>query len=154
MERAFVIISAAFLCVGCGSDPSPRRSSAPTQPSAPTAPAPIPGANITVPAEAVFDVPGCQVLRTLNAAVGLPTTTCLTFTGVLRNAGSGCASNVRGTTRISSDAGSVTGVGSWSYAGNVRPNEQFVYSGGPITVPSGNSGFRYQTTPSWDNIRC
>jgi hypothetical protein len=149
-----VLMAAFFAAVlsACGSN-------APTAPSSTTTPAPVPApiaaANIVLPAGAGLSVPGCDANRRMAALMGLPSATCFQFNGILRNSGSGCAANVRGTTRTYADPGMSRIIGSagWSYSSMVRPNEQFSYSGGVIDVPS-NGDFYFVTTASWDNTRC
>lgn len=82
--------------------------------------------------------------------------TCLLFSGIIKNSGPGCASNVRGTTTTQfASTGQQIGSAGWSYSSIVRPNEQFSYSGGPITIGNVVTGnWVYITSPSWDSVKC
>jgi hypothetical protein len=152
MKKTIVTVFLAVVVSACGSN-------TPTAPSSTTTPAPVPApmaaANIVLPAGAGLSVPGCDANRRMAALMGLSTATCFQFNGTLRNSGSGCAANVRGTTTIAAEPGMnrIIGSAGWSYSGMVRPNEQFSYSGGAIDVPS-NGDFYFVTTASWDNTRC
>lgn len=108
----------------------------------PTAPAPA--ANLV--ASGTLSVQGCQVSQT-----GI--ITCLVFSGVMQNQSQGCAQNVRGTTTTKVIAtGAQLGSAGWTYSALVRPNEQFSYSGGPIVFATPD--LVYNTTASWDDVKC
>lgn len=99
----------------------------------------------------------CEALRAQSWLLGVTTATCTSFSGTMQNTGTGCASNIRGTTIAYTSADVQVGVASWTYGATVRPNEVFVYYGGALTVPSGNSttpAWRYSTTATWDNVSC
>lgn len=113
--------------------------------TAPTAPA-----NLVVVGS--LSVPGCEALIQLNFGFGIATANCSAFTGVIQNMGTGCASGVHGTT-ITFGNNQQVGNAAWSYSGTVRPNEQIVYRGGSITVPTIGS-FTYTTTPVWTDVPC
>lgn len=120
-------------------------------PSAPTpTPTPIAPAMLVAPASAVVSVSGCN--PTLAALMGLSVVSCPQFSGTIQNTGTGCAANVRGTTVALNSANQQVGSAGWTYALTVRPGEQFAYSGGPLTIPTGS--WTYTTSPSWDNVRC
>jgi len=125
----------AFVCgiaiTACGGDP----------PVAPT-PAPIPAANIV--ASGTMNISGCF-------QTGASRFSC-EFNATATNQGTGCASNVRGSTVAFDSAHNQTGSSQWVYFLTVRPGERFVYSGFSLTVPS--TDWTYNTQVSWDNVRC
>lgn len=83
MNRLGLVLGTSIVIAACGGD-SPAGPTA----SMPVAPARVLAAHIGLPAgAAIFDVPGCQALRALHASVGLSTTTCPQFTGILKNTG-------------------------------------------------------------------
>jgi hypothetical protein len=152
----------SVIAVGCGgSNPTPT-ATAPSvsictvpqasnygSPSPCVFPPPILPANITVPAGAAFSSPDCDARRVLAAELGLTLVSNCHFTGTLQNAGSGCATNVHGTTTIVEDGAAA----SWIIAEPlVRPNEILTYTGGPVTLPT--TQYHYQTQALWDNARC
>lgn len=78
---------------------------------------------------------------------------CGSFTGVLVNQGTGCAMNVRGTTRTVLLDGTHIGSAGWTSTGTVRPGETIVYGGGAIAIA--NTGlWQYVTDATWDDVRC
>lgn len=81
---------------------------------------------------------------------------CFSYTGSLKNSGTGCASNLRGVTKTFV-AGTQTQIGSseWTYSNTVRANEEVAYIGFNLAVPLPlTGGWVYTTTPSWDNVKC
>lgn len=152
IRSGFALIVCAFIASACG-------SSAPTTPTPQTVvqvvappPTPIPPATLTSTGQ--LSVPGCDALISLAASVGLATANCKQFTGLLQNTGSGCATNVRGTTVIFTDAAGTNQIsaGGWTYGAIIRPNEQIAYSGGILSIPT--KQWYWRTTASWDNVRC
>lgn len=127
---AITVSFAALVAAACGGSPT-----APTQP-----------ANLV--AEGNLSVQGCQIY----SVTGL--FSCGYFSGVIRNGGTGCAANVRGTTGTfrTSDRAQIGSAG-WSYTAKVRPGEIITYSGGPILVTQSGT-WAYDTAPSWDNVPC
>ena len=71
----------------------------------------------------------CEALRALNWGMGIATTTCTSFSGTMQNTGTGCASNIRGTTIAYTSANVQVGAATWTYGGVVRPNDVFAYLG-------------------------
>jgi hypothetical protein len=106
--------------------------------------APTPAANLV--ASGALSVQGCQVSQTGGIS-------CLVFTGSMQNQGQGCGQHVRGTTTtVVITTGARVGSADWTYAALVRPNEQFSFSGGPIVFATPD--LTYNTTASWDDVRC
>jgi hypothetical protein len=150
--RYVLLIGALVAFNACGSSPTTPTPKQTPAPATAVQPAPIAPATLVVPSDAAFDVPGCSARASLAYNVGLPTIGCASFTGTMVNTGSGCATNIRGTTTIFFNAGGQAGFGGWSYSNLVRPSERFAYAGGTITIPT--NGFKYSTTATWDNVRC
>lgn len=85
----------------------------------------------------------------------LPLVNLCTFQAEIRNTGSGCAANVRGTTRFETEGREVLGSFNWTGpASPMRPNETFVYTIPNIPVSIWSVPTLFQTQPSWDNVRC
>lgn len=132
MRYASLIVVALF-AVGCGSD----------TPVAPT----------IAPASLVQQ--GNLIVQTCSA-ITATWYSCFSYTGTVKNVGTGCASGVRGVTKTF-DATTRAQVGSseWFYSPRVRANEEISYTGvnlvvaGPLT-----GGWFYTTTASWDNVAC
>ncbi len=85
-----------------------------------------------------------------------PLFNCFSYTGSMRNNGSGCAGNVRGVTKtFATSTQNQVGTSSWSYTPRVRPSEEIVYAGLNLVVPGPlTGGWFYTTTASWDNVSC
>lgn len=151
MRYSVAVVSVAVFFLGCGgsTSPSPTAPFSPTPPPPP--PPPVAAASIVV--DGAFSVPGCEAKRALYWGMGLRTVSCPTFSATMRNAGPGCAVNIRGIATVAAADGSKTGSASWSYPQTVRSGERFVISGGPLTIPSGGEWW-YSMSVSWDDVRC
>lgn len=148
MKRLVIVLAiTASACSGSNNTPT-----TPTV-QTPAPPPPISLALLLVPPDAAFDIPGCQAKIELAASVGLATQACTSFTGTLVNSGPGCATNVHGTTTVFASNNAQVGLGSFTYASTVKPGERIAYIGGAITIPT-SAGWKYLSTPSWDNVRC
>ena len=123
---------ALFLVAGCGGN----------SPAAPSAPPPIPSATI----QSAGNSQWITCLTIIN--------TC-TFQAEVRNAGPGCAANVRGVTRFYDAVDQVVGTFNWTTGGGtMRRDESFVYSIPGVPLNTAQRTTTYQTVPSWDNVRC
>lgn len=81
---------------------------------------------------------------------------CSSYTGTVKNTGTGCASNVRGVTKtyVATTRAQV-GSSEWFFSGRIRPNEEISYTGLVIAVPGPlTGGWAYTTEASWDNVSC
>lgn len=137
-------------CSACGSSPAAPVIVTTTTTTTTT----IPLAAATLASVGQLSLPGCDGLIQLARSVGLATANCKQFTGLLVNNGLGCASNVRGTTVIFTDAAGASQISAagWSYVGVVKPGEQIAYTGGALSIPT--AAWFWRTTPAWDNVRC
>jgi len=94
--------------------------------------------------------PGCPL--SLAGSIGLTTQACAEFSWTGQNTGPGCATNVHGTVTVNDSYGNQLSSVEWSYNKPVGPDEQFVFSGGPVTAsPQGGNAY---ATFTWTNISC
>jgi hypothetical protein len=85
----------------------------------------------------------------------LPVVQLCTFQAEIKNVGSGCASDVRGTTRFETTGGAVLGSFNWTTGGGVmRSNETFVYAIPNVPVNIWSIPTQFVTQPSWTDVRC
>lgn len=105
-------------------------------PTTPTAPAPIPAAQIVSLGGGTFT--SCNII---SCFVTFP----------MQNQGVGCASGIAGTVTFSNASGPL-GAEQWTHTPTVRANESFVVS---RTVAVGfNAATSYRMDPAWTNVRC
>ena len=113
-----------------------------TGPSSPSPPPTVPAAALSTKGNLTF--PTCSF--------GL-----CSYQGELLNAGSGCAINVRGVTRLINSAGTQIAVDDWALPSSqkVRPNETVLYGDSYAFRETDVSTVgTYRTDPSWDNTPC
>lgn len=111
--------------------------SSPTVPSPP----PIPAANLVSQGDLRF--PSC-------------TSTGCTFEGEARNQAAGCATNVRGLTRLFDTTNQQLDSSEWTLARTrrIQPNEAFLYDGCCFRRSDIDKPGYYRTEVFWDNTSC
>lgn len=127
-----LLIGVCLVSLACGGD-------TPTQPSGPP---PMPSARLEINGSLTYPA-GC--------VGGL----CL-YQGELRNNGVGCASTVRGVTRLIAPDGRVISSDDWNLDASivVRPNEAVIYRDCCLTQDAAREANRFTTQPAWTNVRC
>lgn len=120
----------AVLTLGCGGG-----SNTPTAPQGP------PSANLTL--RGTLNFTSCVIGQ-------------CSFEGEGVNNGPGCATNVRGITRLMNTSNTEIARAAWNLASNrrVRPNEAFLYDGCCFTTTAANTPGSYVTEFTWDSIAC
>jgi hypothetical protein len=132
--RRLLLLSLVGLVAGCSGTDNP------------IAPGPAAASVVTVGS---VSTTGCFLASNGDAK-------CAVFSGVVQNAGAGCANNVHGVflTYIAPGTGPI-GSAAWSHAGMVRPSEQLAFSGGPVTVGFPLvGGWSYFNNIAWDSVAC
>ena len=127
--HTLLIAHAVVLGVSCG-------GSSPTTPSAPPTPA-------NLVSEGDLRFPSCS-------SIGC------SFEGEARNRGTGCATNVRGITRVFDNGNQQLDSKEWtlSRTRRIQPNEAFVYSGCCFRGSDVDTPGYYRTEIFWDNVAC
>lgn len=121
-----VLLLVAAACGGGGSSPTPQ---------------PIPPAAVTAVGPSQW----------VNC---LPLVNLCTFQAEIKNVGSGCASDVRGTTRFENSGGTVLGSFNWTGPALLRSNETFVYTIPNVPANIWSIPTQFVTQPSWTDVRC
>jgi hypothetical protein len=126
--RRVLIVVVALIVAGCGG------SNTPTAPAMPTA-------NLSTQGNMTFSC---------SAFLGC------TFQGEAKNTGQGCATNVRGVSRLLDPAGAEIDRADWNLvlSRKIRPAETFLYDGCCFTSIAVAAPGSYKTQLSWDDVGC
>jgi hypothetical protein len=76
------------------------------------------------------------------------------YQGEATNEGTGCASGVRGITRLFDSAEVEKARDEWTRSGTVRPGDAFLYEGCCFDVDEIDASSLYRTEIFWTNVRC